>query len=316
MSADDTRGEEEGRRAGEIGILLAGLPSRAENGAAAAGVSYATRLDDAIATFTDPLTPDDILTLIQLHAARLVVDAHTRAYTDTNLETLAAMGILGTGELADAMRAIAAALAIAGRFTGALAAARGIEDAEERAWALRAVAAVLVQAGEIDEALAVAEGIEDAPIRAWVLRGVAWSMAQAGAPGAEAVFGEALAVARGIEDASERAWALAEVAAAMAQAGEIDEALAVARGIEDAVKRVQALRMVAEALANIGQYKQAFNALGECGVEEYIHMLAGWAQFLEQTEPGLSVAALREATRIAGWVWPGWQRIHAILAAA
>ena len=222
-----------------------------------------------------------------------------------------ARGIKDARSRAEALRDVAAAMAETGQLDEALAAARGIAGHYDTAVrALRDVVAAMAQAGRFDEALAVvAQDLKYSTSRAHVLRDVAAAMAQAGQ------FDEALAVAENTQDRRIRAYMLRDVSAAMAQAGQFEEALAVARDIEDAPEQASALWNIAAAMAKDGRFVEALDALGPQEPSGFMRCLAEWAESFEKVEPGLSVAVLREAARIIGWVLPGWRPIYEILAA-
>jgi hypothetical protein len=259
-----------------------------------------------------------------------------------------AKSIEDTDRRADALGVVVASLAQAGLIEQALDVAKSIEDADRYAYALWAVAASLARAGLIEQALDVAKSIGYKDRRADVLRAVAASLAQAGfieqaldvaksigykdrradalravaASLAQAGFIEqALDVAKSIEDVDRRADALRAVAASLAQAGRTDEAsgtlteaLDVAKSIEDADRRVDALRAVAASLAQTRSFWETFFVSRRRDLYGYLGSLAEWLPSLEELEPGLSMAVIREVVRIIGWVRPQWRKIYEILA--
>ncbi|MBX3083173.1 MAG: hypothetical protein KF716_16190 [Anaerolineae bacterium] len=128
---------------------------------------------------------------------------------------------------------------------------------------MRAIAAALAQAGRLDEALSIARAVDTTFSRADALRRIASALAQAGRD-ATATFSEALSTARTIDiDAGPFGDSLTDtvraIAAALAQAGRLDEALSIARAIEDASSRVAALGSVATALAQAGRFDEALS---------------------------------------------------------
>jgi hypothetical protein len=67
-------------------------------------------------------------------------------------------------------------------------------------------------------------------------------------------------------------------------------------------------------MAQAGEIEQALDALGPRELSDFVQTLASWASYFEKVEPGLSVAVLREATRIISWVQASWRPIYEILA--
>lgn len=66
-------------------------------------------------------------------------------------------------------------------------------------------------------------------------------------------------------------------------------------------------------LGKAGYFVEATNTLGQESLDQTLSKLAEWIDAFEKVEPGLSLAVLREALRIAGWVHPGWQDIYEML---
>jgi tetratricopeptide (TPR) repeat protein len=124
----------------------------------------------------------------------------------------------------------------------ALEAARAIEEATRRAEALSAVAVALAQTGHSALALEAARAIEEAAERSETLRAVAAALGQTGKlEEASTALLEALEAARAIEEAAERSETLRAVAGALAQAGYSAQVLETARASEFTYRRTEAL---------------------------------------------------------------------------
>jgi hypothetical protein len=134
-----------------------------------------------------------------------------------------AEGIQEAGKRAEALGAIAEAMARAGMtqqalWEQALQTAKAIEGAWERAEALGAIAEAMASAGMWEQALRTAEAIEEPRERAEALRAIAEAMARAGmTQQAQEAFHQALRTAEAIEEPWERAEALGAIAEAMAR---------------------------------------------------------------------------------------------------
>ena len=145
-----------------------------------------------------------------------------------------------------------------GQHIRAEALARSITDPDRQAQALAAVAGALARAGQQEQAMAVAaqaetaaRSIADPERQAQALATVAGALARAGQ------HEQAAIVARSITDPDRQARALATVASALARAGQHEQAATVARSIADPDWQAQALATVAGVLARAGQHEQA-----------------------------------------------------------
>jgi hypothetical protein len=243
---------------------------------------------------------------------------------------------------AEALRDLAAAMAQAGHFAQAEETARAtaydverdealgdlaaaIARAEEKARSVRydeerdkvwsGLAAAMAQAGHFAQAEETARSITGRRQRAKVLRDLAAAMARAGESRASEVFAQAEETARSIRRDEQRDEALRDLAAALAQAGHFTKAEEMARSITDYGERTKALSKLAAALAQAGRFDQALTTLSSRSLDEFMNDLASWAPAFEQRKSGLSVAVLREATGVAGWVSSDWRKIHELLSA-
>jgi len=179
---------------------------------------------------------------------------------------------------------------------------------------LSKLAAAQAQAGHFAQAEETARSIPYY-LRIEPLRELAAALAQAGESRASEVFAQAEETARAITDDWKLARALSKLAAAQAQAGRFAQAEETARAIKIDWDRAEALRELAAALAHVGRFDQALTTLGSRSLTELLQALASWAPAFERQEPVLSVAVLREATGIAGWVSSDWRKIHELLSA-
>jgi len=220
---------------------------------------------------------------------------------------------------------LARTLARAGRLDDAVEIADIIRDAAEQAVAWSALATTLARSGDTEKASVVltqawetADAIplaQEPEARARALREVAVALVETGRDGeASEVFAQACEAASAVGPTWPRANALGGLVTALAQTGRFDEASEAADAIQDVGVRTAALRDLGAALARVGRFAQAFVALGPCESDSFLHALSQWAPSFEQAEPGLTVAILKEAVRVAAWVRPDWRKIHDILA--
>jgi len=93
----------------------------------------------------------------------------------------------------------------------------------------------------------------------------------------------------------------------------LEAAEAVARSIPNDWQRAEALRELADALAQVGRFDEALLILSLHSLDESLQVVANWAPSFEEIAPGSSLAVLRQATRVAGWVRPDWRRISELL---
>ena len=148
--------------------------------------------------------------------------------------------------------------AILGQHVRAEALARSITDPDQQAQALAAVAGALARAGQHEQALATARSITDPDQQALALAAVAEELAQDGQHElATAVAAQAETVARFITGPDQHEHTVVAVAGALARAGQHEQALATARSITDPDQQAQALAAVADALMARGEMRQA-----------------------------------------------------------
>jgi tetratricopeptide (TPR) repeat protein len=159
---------------------------------------------------------------------------------------------------AQALAAVAEALAEAGQHeqaaamaSGAETVARSVTHPGRRAQALMAVARTLAEAGRPEQAVTLAQSIPDLGRQAQALTAVAEALAEAGRPE------QAVTLAQSIPDPGRQAQALTAVAEALGRVGQHEQAAALARSIPDPGRQAYALAAVAEALAEAGQHEQA-----------------------------------------------------------
>jgi hypothetical protein len=113
--------------------------------------------------------------------------------------------------------------------------ARSITDPDEQAQALAAVAGALARTGQHEQAATMARSITDPYWRARALAAVAGSLAMTGQ------HQQAVTVAHSITSPDQQAQALAAIAGALARAGQHEQATTTARSITDPERQAQAL---------------------------------------------------------------------------
>src|SRR5690349_11718573 len=113
--------------------------------------------------------------------------------------------------------------------------ARSITDPDEQAQALAAVAGALARTGQHEQAATMARSITDPYWRARALAAVAGSLAMTGQ------HQQAVTVAHSITRPDQQAQALAAIAGALARAGQHEQATTTARSITDPERQAQAL---------------------------------------------------------------------------
>jgi tetratricopeptide (TPR) repeat protein len=214
---------------------------------------------------------------------------------------------------------VAAGWASRGLFEQALNVAEGIQEAGERAEALMAIAEAMARTGMWEQALRTAEAIKGAWKRAEALGAIAEAMARTGmTQQAQEAFHQALQTAKAIEAAWKRAEALGAIAEAMARTGmtqqaqeAFHQALRTAEAIEWARERAEALRAIAEAMARTGMTQQAQEAFHQAlqtakaikGPRERAEALGAIAEAMARagmTQQALWEQALRTAETIGG----------------
>jgi hypothetical protein len=61
------------------------------------------------------------------------------------------------------------------------------------------------------------------------------------------------------------------------------------------------------------RFKLALTTLGSRELGEFLQTMAAWGVYFDQLASKSSVAVLREAAGIAGWVRSDWRRTHDML---
>jgi hypothetical protein len=219
-------------------------------------------------------------------------------------------------------------LAEAGNFPKATSLARAIRHPSEQATALGNVANALVQAGCLSEAKELLKEIEDDKERIEQLGRLVIPLVEA------ENFFEAEKLAQDIEFPEQKSRMLCKLATALAQAGNEDKASAVFVEVRSLVQRhlategtgIKGVQInetpelypfvyseLATSLAEAKRFTQALSSYNlQEGLNELLCALGNWRSTFEKVEPGLSVAVLREAIRIAGWMHPLWQEIYEV----
>ena len=258
--------------------------------------AYVADLELALQGLVEPLTPAELVTLVQLHTARQIVHKRISRYSDEDLKTLAWLG----------------------REAEALSHARLRANAKEKFDGLFAISEVLREKGQLDpklqdEVYEVAQAIAGNRQQTEALSHLAAALVQAGrATEATALFTQAQQVAQAIADDGERAEALSHLAAALAQAGHFTQAQQVAQALENNWRRADVLRQLVAALAQAGRFPQALTTLGLQDGSQFLAVLAKWVPAFERIETGLSMIVLREALAIWVWAEPEWREVYQV----
>src|SRR5215211_1912850 len=275
----------------ELYMLLTGSPDWMKHKFAifADDTHYVDDLELAISDFSDPLTSDEVSTLVKLHTARGVVVERGFGYMDAALHALVWLG----------------------RDEEALARARLWNDPQDRLKRLLTVHNALQERGKsnpsvLSEMQQIASSIKGLESWAEVLGNVADALAQAGYDErANALFDEALKAAQAIEDKSLRTTHLIDMAQASAEAEQdewanvlFDEGLKAAQAIEDKYLRTNTLESAAKALAQSGRFDEALEAAQ--AIEEdsvsWAEVLASLAEALAQAGHDERANALLDET--------------------
>ncbi len=163
----------------------------------------------------------------------------------------------------------------------------------------------------LDRAINFAGSIKEEVNWAIALCKLASTMTQLSDTRAETMLEKARIRVRILHEESGKTLPLRYLAEALMQAGKFDEADEVIQSIQD--YKMRGYRKLAEALAKDGNLPKALEKLGTRRIDEFILILCDWAQYFEQMNAGMSLEVLRQATEVAGWVRPDWQRINKLL---
>jgi hypothetical protein len=130
---------------------------------------------------------------------------------------------------------------------------------------------------------------------------------------ADTLFNAVWGLVENLQDEWERGRVLLVLAEALAKVERLEEAEKAVLLIQNPIQRSGSLADLAAAYARAHRFSDALTALGTRELEYFLQSLAEWAEAFEQVEPGMSVAVLREASEVAGWVRPEWRQIHELL---
>lgn len=161
--------------------------------------------------------------------------------------------------------------------------------------------------------------------RVQALARIAADLAVASNPEAYALFREAGETATCISDPEGRSRALMEVVASLIHAHMFTQAVALAATIPKPDMRGDAIRTIADAYARAFQFTEAFRTLGtwdsaphpdyRSQIDASIEMVVSWVEYLERTEEGAGLRALRSVIDTAAWLRADWMRVNTIIAA-
>jgi hypothetical protein len=296
---------------------------------AQSGDRHADALFDEVEGIAARETPADhnILRWLAVTLAQAGRDARAREIADS----------LRGWKLTTALDAWVAAHAQAGRFASAdedgnaarVGYSEGTDDAGSLVTALRHLAVALAKAGHPDADDAISDAKHAASSFGeeldWVesLCTLAAALVQVRDDHARAIYNEAVAIVEAATRTTQnRLWKikmLCTVAAALVQVGDdrwraiFNEAEAIARMLHDNREQVEARGELATVLAHAGRFGDALLTLGQCPLHGFLRTLAAWASAFETSTPGLSIAVLRAATNVAGWVRFDWRKVHQLL---
>jgi hypothetical protein len=199
-----------------------------------------------------------------------------------------------------------------------------VRNPSTRDWTIADLAVGLVKEHSLAEVRSSLTQVAAQP-RAHALARVAAELASASSPEAYEMFREAEDAATRIGDADARSRALAELVDSLVRAHEFTQAAAVAATIRKPDTRDDALRNIADAYARASQSTEAFRTLATWGlaprsdqrsaIDACIEVAASWVEYLERTQAGLGLRALRSMSDAAAWLRADWTRVNAIIAA-
>ena len=229
--------------------------------------SYASDLDLAINGFSDPLTPSQLLILIQLHTARQVVSQRVDRYDNIDLRTLVLLG-----REAEAFNHV-----------------RLRTNPEKRFWGLFILHKLLLQRGQphpslLHELQEAAYSIEEPKAQVAALGAVAYTLTQVEHKAeAEPLFAKAKQIALQIENKSQQALALKELVVPLAHGAYFSEAEEIARTIEIPKWQALSLATLGASLAQANQTEKS-EALFSESQEKAVSLPNGYEQawLLEQ----------------------------------
>lgn len=209
---------------------------------------------------------------------------------------------------------LARAHARAGQFGQAQQTADSILGAYYKVQALGELASALARVKQFDCANAIVEQARQTADTIthrfwmeWAQATLARALAQTGQ------FDRASQIAAAITDDTPRGWAMGGLASALVQAGQFDRARQLLDAITVAVQKYQANFYFTRALAQVGHYDEALVTLLDNRMDKYLETVASWGAYFEQTDPGLFIRVLQEATEVAGWIRADWKEIYQLL---
>lgn len=215
---------------------------------------------------------------------------------------------------AAAQRDLAEALCASKQYAQAREVVDAITADDAKAEAMRELTQALAQARLYDQAQQMADAIAVDEAKARAVSALAGAFARAGQ------YDRARQLVDAIKSPSLMAKALSALAGVLIETGQLELASAVfeqaqqaTEAITDILSRADARRHLATILAQAGRYKDALFIMGNDSLDIYIGSLARWAPFFEQTERGLSLRVLLEATQVAAWQRKDWQAIYRLL---
>ena len=207
---------------------------------------------------------------------------------------------------------VAWAIAEGGRIERAMNVAQGIEWYKERAEALAHIARTMAKKGYIEEAISMARKIETHDEKAKTLAYVASLLVGIRAIYIGDILAEGIRAVLEMRPDFNQGFVLAQLARVAVASGHNREVIEAIQKI-DSSGREYVLKEIASIMAKAGVFTEAFTFLPLGGSDDIIGILAEWSDAFENIEPGLALNILREAIRIAMWVYPNWQEVHALI---
>jgi NB-ARC domain/APAF-1 helical domain len=290
--------------------------------------AYSSDLELALATIHKRPTPDDLLALVRLLAAKQLVANRVGSYTDEDLKTLILLGkksealsqaILRSDPREKLKGLMTIQQALQRQDEGSLPelilqAANTIESGWNKANALREIVQGMVEVGQLDQALQAANTIESSRDKDDALREIVQGMVKVGQ------FEQALQFANTIESGWNKANALGEIAQGMAEVGQFGQArgtfelaLQAAHTMEGGSGKDDALGKIAQALVDTDLVRNLLEIAPAGRINVFMMILTNCKPILEYTQPGLFLDVLRRAINVASWTSLTWQKIAQIL---
>ena len=103
---------------------------------------------------------------------------------------------------------------------------------------------------------------------------------------------------------------MAALARGLIAVGRLAPARDLVASMREANLREESLVRLARALTEAGRISEALSILPPQDLDRYVRTTAELAVLIDRSEPGEGIAALREVTRITGWIRDDWRALH------